>query len=225
MPALLLGLALLAGVLLIGWWYSRAEPRQVAFAAKTAVMVVLAGAGLYLLFLGRAALAAVVPIAIVALLKSWPSLTARWRAGREGRRYGRESGVRTAWLAMTLDHASGQADGEVLQGRFAGRRLSSLSATEALALREALLGDAQSLALLEAWLDRAHADWRRAGPTSGGAPMTRDEALEVLGLSPDATAEEIKAAHHRLMLKLHPDQGGSTWMAAKLNQARDLLLS
>ena len=224
MPALLLGLALLGGVLLIAWWYSRAEPRQVAFAVKTTTIVVAAAIGVYLLFIGRAALAAMVPILAMALIKAWPTLGARLRAGREGRRYGQESGVRTAFLAMTLDHATGSADGEVLQGRFAGRRLSGLTASEALALREELHGDAQSLALLEAWLDRAHPEWRSGGPPAGGGRMTREEALEILGLAPGARPEEIKAAHHRLMLKLHPDHGGSTWMAAKLNQARDLLL-
>lgn len=54
--------------------------------------------------------------------------------------------------------------------------------------------------------------------------MTREEAYEVLGLAPGATAAEIKAAHHRLMLKLHPDLGGSTWVASRINLARDVLL-
>lgn len=224
MPALLLGLALLGAVLLIARWYSRSNPRQVAVVLRTTLVLLLAGLGLYLLVVGRAAVAALFPLLAVALVKAWPTLSARWRARSEGRRYGAESGVRTAWLAMTLDHASGAAEGEVLQGPFAGRRLAELTVAELLSLREALLADAQSLSLLEAWLDRERPDWRVARPSSGGGVMTREEALEVLGLQAGATPEEIKAAHHRLMLKLHPDQGGSTWMAAKLNQARDLLL-
>ncbi len=225
MPALLLGLALLGGVLLIARWYSRAEPGQVASALKISAVIVTVAAGLYLLFVGRAALASLFPILAVVLWKAWPSLLARWRAGMQGRRYGQASGVRTAFLSMTLDHASGAADGEVLQGRFAGRSLASLTLAEALELRAEVVGDAQSLALLEAWLDRAHPEWRAAAPPAA-APggMTHAEALQILGLEAGASSTEIKAAHHRLMLKLHPDHGGSTWMAAKLNQAKDLLL-
>jgi len=62
----------------------------------------------------------------------------------------------------------------------------------------------------------------RAKPAAG---MTRDEAYQVLGLAPGATPDEIRAAHRRLMLGAHPDHGGSTWIAARLNQARDLLLT
>ncbi len=224
MPALLLGLALLGAVLLIARWYSKAEPAQVAGALKISAVILAVAAGVYLLFVGRAALASLFPILAVALWKAWPSLSARWRAGAEGRRYGQASGVRTPWLAMRLDHGSGQAEGEVLQGRFSGRPLQSLTLAEALTLRGELAGDAQSLALMEAWLDRSHPDWRTATAASPAGPMTRDEAYQILGLDPGASAEEIKAAHRRLMLKLHPDQGGSTWMAAKLNEAKDLLL-
>jgi hypothetical protein len=226
MPALLLGLALLGAVLLIARWYSKAEPAQVAGALKISAVILAVAAAVYLLFVGRAALASLFPILAVALWKAWPSLAARWRAGAEGRRYGQASGVRTPWLAMRLDHASGRAEGEVLQGRFTGRALGSLTLAEALALRGELAGDPQSLALLDAWLDRAHPDWQAAAgaaPASTGR-MTREEAYQILGLAPGAGAEEIKAAHRRLMLKLHPDQGGSTWMAAKLNEAKDLLL-
>ena len=91
--------------------------------------------------------------------------------------------------------------------------------------------------VLEAWLDRAWgADWRLraqefadsgagtagAPPAPGGA-MTREEALSILGLEAGAGPEAVRDAHRRLMARVHPDHGGSTWLAAKLNQARDLL--
>ncbi|PCI45326.1 MAG: hypothetical protein COB49_10135 [Alphaproteobacteria bacterium] len=60
--------------------------------------------------------------------------------------------------------------------------------------------------------------------TLNGTAMTRDEALDILGLSGNPDPAEIKDAHHKMMLKLHPDQGGSDYFASKLNQARDILL-
>lgn len=150
---------------------------------------------------------------------------------------GQKSSVETAWLRMWLDHATGRMDGEVLQGNHAGSRLSSLSFETIVALlRECRAADNQSAALLEAYLDRmAGEDWRerasaRSAGASGGAAakpggsMGRDQAYEILGLKPGATAEAIKAAHRRLMKKFHPDQGGSTHLAAQINQAKDLLL-
>ena len=150
---------------------------------------------------------------------------------------GQQSRVETAWLRMRLDHATGRMDGEVLQGSHAGSRLSSLSFESVIALlRECQVADNQSAALLEAYLDRmAGEDWRerasarpgsqsRAGETKPGSTMARDQAYEILRLKPGATAEAIKAAHRRLMKKFHPDQGGSTHLAAQINQAKDLLL-
>lgn len=140
------------------------------------------------------------------------------------------SQVETAWLRMSLDHGSGQMTGTVLQGRFAGRSLAALEFAEVLTLlREC---DNQSAALLETWLDRnVGPDWREqasaAGPgagSAGGGSITRDQAWEILGLSPGASPAEIRAAHRRLMKSAHPDQGGSTWLAAQINRAKDLLL-
>jgi len=54
--------------------------------------------------------------------------------------------------------------------------------------------------------------------------MSRDEAYEVLGLHPGASETDIKEAHRRLMRGAHPDAGGSDWLAARINQARDILL-
>jgi hypothetical protein len=71
---------------------------------------------------------------------------------------------------------------------------------------------------------------RRIGGLGSGpgarrpGPMAREEAYEVLGLHPGASETEIKEAHRRLMRGAHPDAGGSDWLAARINQARDILL-
>jgi len=148
----------------------------------------------------------------------------RFRRGEGG---GEASLVETATLAMQLDHATGQMTGRVKQGRFAGRDLAELDLPALLALREECReADAESLPLLEAWLDRTAPDWRAASPPppAGDGPMTRAEALAVLGLEEGADAAAVRAAHRRLMRGAHPDQGGSDWLAARINQARDLLL-
>jgi DnaJ-domain-containing protein 1 len=125
-------------------------------------------------------------------------------------------------------------DGEVLDGPFQGRRLSDLTLDELMRMLELYRdADAQSAAVLEAYLDREReADWRArdegAGRT-GRAPahsdrLTKTEAWAILGLEPDADAEAIRAAHRRLMQRLHPDRGGSDYLAAKINEAKRLLL-
>ncbi|MFC0385015.1 J domain-containing protein [Muricoccus vinaceus] len=132
--------------------------------------------------------------------------------------------VETATLSMRLDPASGTLSGRVLRGRWAGRDLADLDrgALRAL-LDEVGSDDPESVPLLEAWLDHGHPGWR----DDGGAPSPatpRAEALAVLGLSEGATEAEIRAAHARLMRTAHPDAGGSDWLAARLNAARDALL-
>jgi hypothetical protein len=145
---------------------------------------------------------------------------------------GQASRVRTQYLAMELDHDTGSMDGEVLAGPFAGRRLLSLSEGELRQLYSQCGGATdQSRQLLEAWLDRTRSGWRERweAPRAGGKPrpstaMTAEEALAVLGLKKGATAEHIRLAHRRLMKELHPDRGGSDYLAAKVNQAKDVLL-
>jgi hypothetical protein len=61
-------------------------------------------------------------------------------------------------------------------------------------------------------------------PASGGGRMTREEAYSVLGLAAGASAADIQAAYLRLMRAAHPDNGGSDWLAARVNMARDTLV-
>jgi hypothetical protein len=143
------------------------------------------------------------------------------------------STVRTPWLEMQLDHDSGAVNGRVLAGASAGRLLDDLPEALLLQLLREVAADADSVALLEVYLDRRMPKWRddfKSDPAAGtgGSPgagaMSEEEAYQVLGLSPGAGAAEIRAAHRRLMKLVHPDQGGSTFLAAKINQAKDKLL-
>jgi hypothetical protein len=150
---------------------------------------------------------------------------------------GQASTVATAFLRMTLDHDTGRMEGTILRGRFAGMRLDELGPADLLALlRECRAEDEEGARLLEAYLDRVRPDWRDelagagagAGTGGGARPtgdaMTVEEAYAILGLSPGADDEAVKEAHRRLMVKLHPDHGGSDYLATQINRARDVLL-
>lgn len=149
---------------------------------------------------------------------------------------GQRSRVRSAKLEMELDHDSGSMDGIVASGAQEGARLSTLSKEQLQTLHEEFLssGDQQSVALLEAYLDRMHPEWfsaeqaQSSGQGQAGnlasSDMSRDQAYEILGLELGASVPEIKSAHRTLMQKLHPDHGGSTYLAAKINEAKDFLL-
>jgi hypothetical protein len=153
--------------------------------------------------------------------------------GGARRAAGSDSTVRSDWFEMRLDHDSGAMTGVVLRGEHVGRSLDDLDETQLTKLAAAVGSAGDSAALLEAYLDRRIPGWREnvepdANPRSGGAadagPMTDQQAYEILGLLPGATEAEIRAAHRRLMKAVHPDQGGSTFLAAKINQAKDWLL-
>jgi DnaJ-like protein len=141
---------------------------------------------------------------------------------------GRRTEVRTAYLQAWIDHGTGDVGGTVLAGRFSGRTLDRLSDSELLDLHEECAGDADSLRVMEAYLDRRlNVDWRTAReqpPRGPRTDMTREEALAVLGLAEGASEEEIKAAHRRLILRTHPDAGGTADLAARINRAKDVLV-
>lgn len=171
--------------------------------------------------------------AIWSLLFFAPLLLQAWRSWRTARTFsrggqaspGQESRVETATLEMVLHHDSGRMTGTVKRGRFAGADLAALDLPMLRALlAECAAEDPESVPLLEAWLDRAQPDWRDDAPPPAEGPLTRAEALAVLGLAEGATEAEIRAAHRRLMRTAHPDRGGSEWLAARLNAARDLLV-
>jgi hypothetical protein len=146
---------------------------------------------------------------------------------------GRKSSARSAMVEMRLDHETGELTGFVLAGPWQGRALESLTRPDCLDLYAAALrDDPDGARLLETYLDRRFAGWREAAKGNGEAgsgrggsgAMTEDEAYKVLGLPKGAGAEEIARAHRVLMKKLHPDHGGSTSLAARVNQAKDVLL-
>lgn len=226
MNALLLGLLLPLTVLGLIWWFTRADPKRLARYIPAIALVLGVGIASFLLASGRGIL---LPFVLPALIP-WATQRRKQRASNPGGpSQAQKSTVTARFLRMTLDHASGRVDGDVLEGSFAGRRLGALSLTEALSLWRECAADDASRLLMESYLDRAHgAKWREAEdvpPRSAGeGVMTREEARAILGVGAGASEAEIEAAFRRVMRRAHPDQGGSDWLAAKVNRAREVLL-
>ena len=144
---------------------------------------------------------------------------------------GQASRVRSQFLEMNLDHDSGALSGRIVDGPNAGHSLDEFDLSQLIAMMASF--DAESVALLESYLDRRFPAWRQnaQGDPAGGqrrtaasGKMTDEEAYQILGLHPGAGRDDISRAHRALMKKLHPDQGGSTYLAARVNEAKDILL-
>jgi hypothetical protein len=230
---LLGGFAVLGGFLLLVYLFINADPARLARGLKVTGIVIAVAAVGALAVSGRLAVLLAPLAMLMPLLIRVRSLLDRYRPPAGGQ----SSTVATAFLRMTLDHDTGSMEGTVLRGRFAGMRLQELGPAELLALlRECRAEDEEGARLLEAYLDRMHPEWRDelagervgggtgGGTRPGGGDMSVDEAYAILGLAPGADPEAVKEAHRRLMVKLHPDHGGSDYLATKINRARDVLL-
>ena len=241
MARLLLLLGLGVGLFLVLRWLFRQPPRVywqwiAVLLAAGLLTLVLTGSAHWL----AAVFAAVLPFlrGLLVLLGHVPLLK-RMLAGVDALKSksepssGQTSTVQSKYIRMTLNHDSGDINGEVLTGQFKGSTLDRMELDALLQLLRECQDDEESVALLQAYLDRVYADtWQQQTdaqgqrrPDSEPGKMSREEALQVLGLSSDAGEAEISEAHRRLMQKLHPDRGGSAYLAARINLAKDTLLA
>ncbi|MEN8194965.1 MAG: DnaJ domain-containing protein [Pseudomonadota bacterium] len=172
------------------------------------------------------------PVAVIGY-----ALWGRFRPGNGAKRS--KSRIRTLYLKMVLDHDAGLFDGELIKGTYRGTVLSTMTLEELRLLQVEVSSDPDSVNILNAWLDHAHNGARRGESTGAGAnhdgngrqshrqtngDMHEEEAWNLLGLSRGASADEIKASHRRLIKQVHPDHGGTDYLAHKINEAKNLLL-
>ncbi len=243
LPYFILGVALLTGLLLAGRWFASADPKTLVKVLKRLAISLIVVVAVFFLVTGRLGWALMALPALIPWFMRFRSLS---RAAKNfsrmaqaaggtgtGTGTGQTSEVETRFLRMSLDHDSGAMNGEVIDGPYAGRSLDEMVLAELVGLLNlCLVEDRQSAQVLEAYLDRVHAGWREKAAAADGASqdafgngtMSPEEAYRILGLEAGATGAEIKEAHHRLIAGLHPDHGGSTYLAAKINQAKDVLL-
>ena len=232
MPFVLALVVLAVGALGIAWLL-RANPSSLARGMRMVLVVLGAIAVGGMLIFGLRFLPSLLPelfglagLVITGLIAR--ALRNRPSGGFSSPGTGRRTEVHTAFLKAWIDHGTGDVGGTVLTGRFAGRTLDRLSDSELLDLHEECRNDADSLRVMEAYLDRRlNVDWRTARqppPRGPRTDMTRAEALAVLGLAEGASEEEIKAAHRRLIRRTHPDAGGTADLAARINRAKDVLV-
>ena len=235
MQFLILGLAALVVALIAIRGFTVANPAVMARQLKLAggVLALLAAA----VFFVRGGINQALVLGLLgAWLLGWRGLGS-WGGfpggfpGSARKSPGQSSRVATDHLEMELDHDTGAMTGRVRKGMFQGRDIDSLKPAElALLWQDCRFIDPQSAQILEAYLDRVHPTWRedvaeasaRCAAPTGACPPRRPTASS--GLAPGASEEDMRRAHRELMLKLHPDRGGSTYLAAQINEAKDVLL-
>jgi hypothetical protein len=237
MPTLIAGAVAVIVIYLLLQMFRAANPTVLARALKISGGVVALAVAAFTGFKGELAVA--IPLGIFgAGLLGWSPFGVQGFGNIGGifggagaqRSAGQSSRVRSQFLDMTLDHDSGELDGQIVAGPHAGRPLNQFDLSQLTAMIPGF--DAESVALLESYLDRRFPAWRQdaQGNAAGGqrrpanTKMTDEEAYQILGLQPGAGRDEIGRAHRALMKKLHPDQGGSTYLAARVNEAKDTLL-
>jgi len=238
-----LGALVLAAFLILGRLFVGADPKALAKGLRVSGAILLGLAAVALLTLDRVGLGSILGSMAWGLYtgghlwpRGWPYFGGRhtqWAPPPPG---GQTTAVRTDWLVVELDHGTGAMRGRVLRGRYKGQALERLSQAAAIAFYREAAHDPETARLLETYLDRTFgAAWRRPSeeapkngegsrPRSRDGGMSREEAFAVLGLQPGAGADEIRAAHRKLMMQNHPDRGGSDYLAAKINEAKDVLL-
>ncbi|MFN2360886.1 MAG: DnaJ domain-containing protein [Marinobacter sp.] len=230
----------------VAWFWLRSQPvsqrkqaiiKLAVFSAILIVVIMALTGRLHFLF---ALLGFLFPL----LRRFLPALLGGGMSGGAGGdgaqpRTGNQSKVASDILNMTLDHDSGDMSGEILKGPMAGRTLADLGEDEFIELLQyCRQHDDDSARLLETYLDRRFGDsWRGDDPHTGedsesgesgeryrGGALSENEARDILGVEPGATRDDIIQAHRRMMQKIHPDRGGSNYFAARVNEAKELLL-
>ena len=242
-PAFILGVALLAGILLAGRWYATADTKTLMRVLKWVLVGTVVFIVVFFIANGRlvwalAALPALLPWffrlrAVARAAKTFARMRQAHGTGASAAGTGGSSDVKTRFLHMWLDHETGVMSGKVIDGPYKGWRLNDMGVSDLVRLlHQCERDDPESSRVIAAYLERTYPDWRESGESkfeAGGSAsslgvMDRAQALKVLGLAKGATANDIKEAHRRLISGMHPDHGGSDFLAAQINQAKDVLL-
>jgi DnaJ-domain-containing protein 1 len=228
MGAVIFGIVALAVLLVVLHGFSKANPRNVAIVLKATGGIGALAVAVIMAVRGRIDLAVTLGVVGLSLL-GWLPWSVPGFGARTQKSAGQVSRVRSAFVEMELDHDTGAMRGTILAGPRVGQSLEVLDMATLTAFLPEI--DEESRALLMAYLDRREPTWRehaQAGATAGPGlwstgKMTEEEAYQILGLTPGASVSDIGRAHRTLMKKLHPDQGGSTYLAARVNEAKDIL--
>ena len=229
MPTLIFGVLILVVVLWALNVVAKVDPKLGARVMKAGGGLLSIGFAVFLGLRGEIGIAILLGAFGLGLL-GWLPFGPAGFSQRTQKSSGQTSHVRTTYFEMELDHDSGEMRGRILAGRHQGAALESLDVKTLVGLLNEI--DDESRALLLPYLDRRDSRWSEhaqgdaatSRPAASSGKMSEQEAYQILGLEAGASADDIGRAHRTLMKKFHPDQGGSTYLAARINEAKEILL-